>query len=267
MPSISENQRTWGGTYDWSHGGDEWSAPWGGPAAQWRWVLEPRLAGYLPAKHILEIGPGYGKWSSILKDHCDRLTLVDLSQQCIDACQQRFSGASNLSAFANDGRSLPMAADRSVDLVFSFDSLVHAEMDAVDDYVGEFARILTDGGHAFIHHSNRAAYEPLFARIRRFTEQRVLWRAKLVPGVSRWLPPDQHWRARTVSAAAVREAAERHHLRVVGQELISWPGTPYLLDAITILARQHDRPPVVFKNRSFGADAIRISELALIHQP
>ncbi len=38
-----------------------------------------------PPATILEIAPGYGRWTQYLKDLCDQLVVVDLAERCIDA--------------------------------------------------------------------------------------------------------------------------------------------------------------------------------------
>jgi hypothetical protein len=49
--------------------------------------------------------------------------------------------------------------DGSIDFAFSFDSLVHVEADALASYVAGLARVLTEKGVAFLHHSNYGAYQ------------------------------------------------------------------------------------------------------------
>ena len=56
-------------------------------------------------------------------DHCQHLFVVDLSPACIEHCKKRFANRQNISYFTNDGRSLYMIADGSLDFVFSYDSL------------------------------------------------------------------------------------------------------------------------------------------------
>jgi hypothetical protein len=92
MPSIGDNQKTWQEIYDWSNGGDEWSQVWGGEDMQWYGVILPRIQAFVTdpeRKHtprtILEIAPGFGRWTKYLKDLCDRLVVVDLAPKCIDA--------------------------------------------------------------------------------------------------------------------------------------------------------------------------------------
>lgn len=74
-------------------------------------------------------------------------------------CQIRFSRADRISRprptlVRELGTSLPMVADASIDLVFSWDSLVHVEGDVMDAYIEECARVLSEGGFGWIHHSN-----------------------------------------------------------------------------------------------------------------
>jgi hypothetical protein len=55
---------------------------------------------------------------------CDTLTVVDLNEKCISACKTRFAGVAHIRYHVNDGRSLSMVPDESVDFAVSFDSLV-----------------------------------------------------------------------------------------------------------------------------------------------
>src|SRR3954454_17573590 len=157
LPEVDRNLATWSSDWDWSQQGDEWSDSWGGTPALWHGALLPRIHAFVPTGTILEIAPGYGRWTQYLKDLCERLLVVDLAPQCIDHCRERFSEADNISYHVNDGRSLEMVEDHSVDFVFSFDSLVHAEADVIDAYLGQLARKLTPNGAGFIHHSNAGA--------------------------------------------------------------------------------------------------------------
>jgi ubiquinone/menaquinone biosynthesis C-methylase UbiE len=85
----------------------------------------------------LEIAAGFGRWTHYLKDYCRELWIVDRIGECIEACRQRFASDSHVHCYLNDGRSLPMIPDASVDFVFSFDSLVHTKRDVVEAYLRE----------------------------------------------------------------------------------------------------------------------------------
>ena len=58
----------------------------------------------------------------------------------------------------NDGYALSDADDSGFDLVFSFDLLVHAEIDVLKSYVPQIIQKLNNYGVAFIHYSNVGAF-------------------------------------------------------------------------------------------------------------
>ncbi len=126
-------------SYEWREGGEEWSAPWGGSAAQWGGTIFPRIQQYLPASTILELGPGFGRWTHYLREHCQRLHIVDPALECIDSCRRRFADDPKVIYHVNDTRSLAMIPDRSIDFVFSFDSLVHVPREVIAAYLGQMA--------------------------------------------------------------------------------------------------------------------------------
>lgn len=141
MPTIEENRSVFGGTYQWKHAGEEWSEEWGSARMQWFGSILPRISSFVPADTILEIAPGHGRWTAFLKDLCRRLTVVDLSAPCIDQCRQRFAHDANIGYFVNDGMSLEMVEDGSIDFIFSFDSLVHAEESVLRAYTAQLSLI------------------------------------------------------------------------------------------------------------------------------
>jgi len=154
MGNVEFNAGFWGDHYDWSGRGEEWSEMWGGARAQWLGSIYPRISLFLPAKSVLEIAPGYGRWTRFLLSACDGYQGVDLSQECVDACRERFSREKKAVFYKNDGKSLSFAETGCVDFLFSFDSLVHATADVMAAYVPEILRTLSRTGVAFIHHSN-----------------------------------------------------------------------------------------------------------------
>src|SRR5205823_5269994 len=127
MPEVEANRRQWDGDYAWPRSGDEWSVGWSGPDAQWHFTLLPRLRRFLPAPAILEIGAGYGRWTRYLVGCCERYVGVDISAQSVAACRRRFADVEHAEFHLSDGRSLAGIGEASIDLAFSFDSLVHVE--------------------------------------------------------------------------------------------------------------------------------------------
>lgn len=155
MPSIAENVALWD-SYDWSRGGDEWSDPWGSAKREWEITIYPRIASELRDRpRIVEIGPGMGRWTEELIPYAAQLELVDVSQKTVTGLAKRLwdkLGSKGL-IHIGDGSTLPVE-NRSIDFVFSFDSLVHADADVLDAYLKECARVLRPGGAGFLHHAN-----------------------------------------------------------------------------------------------------------------
>ncbi len=241
MPTINENLTHWA-SYDWTTRGDEWSSVWGGTENIWFGALLPRIFSMFPADHILEIAPGFGRITQYLKDRCKALTLVDLTERCIDACRERFAADRHINYIINEGKSLPGVADKSIDLVFSFDSLVHVELDVMQGYLTELARVLRPEGRAFLHHSNMAAFRR--ANGMGFTIE------------------NKHWRGATVSGDLVNELCDVNGLRCYRQELVNW-GCNDLTDSFTYIARQgssRDHPRELVQNPRFMEEGILLSK-------
>src|SRR5271168_5240832 len=106
MPDVVWNNKLWGQDYNWPDGGEVWSIAWGGSAAQWFGSLYPLLHRRLPARRILEIAPGHGRWTKFLLGACDDYLGIDLAEACVTACRARFAAASHARFVGNDGHSL-----------------------------------------------------------------------------------------------------------------------------------------------------------------
>lgn len=215
--SIDRNIRVWDGAYDWEGSGrmgENWSNGWGNSTAQWYVTLYPRIARYLPSGSILEIAPGFGRWTRFLLPLCDRLVGVDVSRKCINFCTQHFANHAHATFLVNDGKSLNAVANESIDFCFSFDSLVHVNAGVLEGYVRQILDKLRPGGVAFIHHSNLASVRskiPLDAHV--------------------------HWRAADVSADLVRDLIVSEGGSLVLQELHVW-ASKELIDCMTIFGRE-----------------------------
>jgi ubiquinone/menaquinone biosynthesis C-methylase UbiE len=268
MPSIDWNHRTWGEAYSWSGQGSEWSVAWGGAEAQWFATIFPRIRQFLPARRVLEIAPGYGRWSSYLLGLSQSYTGVDLAETCVKACNERFSTARNATFAVNDGKSLPMVSDASIDFVFSFDSLVHAEADVIESYLAELSRVLAADGIGFIHHSNLGTL--LAALIVARMIEKMLPRAQFVRrklqrlGVIDW----DHARAKSMTADLFARTCQKVGLVCVGQEIISWGDARKMIDCISLVTKPGSRwarPNVVILNPDFMAEASSVRRAASVH--
>jgi len=281
MPTVAENLSMWNDSQFWSQNGDEWSEAWGGTDLLWMTAVLPRIRQFIPAPTILEIAPGHGRFTQFLKDCCERLLVVDLSPLCIEACRRRFASEPHIRYYANDGKSLAMIADESVDFVFSFDSLVHVEADVLQTYAEQLATKLRPDGIGLIHHSNIGCYPKSVALCRRIPERadespllHLLFKALgkddgfsvrsylMAKGI---LINTAGLRGRSVTAEAFAAICQRVGLQCIYQEKISWAYGRYLVDCISIFTRKGsiwERPNRVWENPGFIRDARKVSQLA-----
>ena len=238
--------------YDWKDAGEEWSAPWGTSAAQWSGAILPRIRDCLPTGTILEIAPGFGRWAHYLKDYCQELWVVDRSSECIEACRRRFAAESRVRCCLNDGRSLSMVSDASIDFVFSFDSFVHTDREVVEAYLSELGTKLKIGGKGFIHHSNFGEY----ANSPRERLPEALTKPLIKVKILDWA----HHRNPGMSAELFRVLCEQHGLHCISQELVNWRGRR-LIDCLSLFARSdsvRENPTRIIRNPNFMREADRI---------
>jgi hypothetical protein len=176
--------------------------------------------------------------------------VVDLAENCIEACKKRFQADSNIAYHVNDGKSLDMIPDRSIDFVFCFDSLVHAEADVIEAYLGQLSEKLNDNGIGFIHHSNIGMF------VNHSTGQ---------------LPfENSHWRAESMTFKLFDEYCEKANLQCISQELIDWGedknwGSEGLTDCIsmfTLKTSLWSRPNRILINDGFMSEAESILRLS-----
>jgi hypothetical protein len=213
MPDLEWNRVTWSDPRQWLDGGDSWSEGWGGPRPQWYGAIFPRIARWLPAKRLLEIAPGAGRWTKFLLGHTSEYYGVDSSPICVEQCRKQFCGFNKAHFIQNDGQSLEGIPDNSIDFIFSFDSLVHVELDVVGGYCEQINRKLSHCGVAFLHHSNALMG---------------------VDNVEVLYP--QRGRATSVSSAAIKETIEKTGGRVLIQEEVNWQSKKRI-DCMTTFCR------------------------------
>ena len=250
MANVTSNERVWG-EYDWSRRGDEWSRFWGGPDYHWWGMVYPRLREFLPAGTILEIAPGYGRWTHYLVHLCERLVGVDVAANCVEACRERFAGVPHASFHKNDGLTLDMFGDGEADFAVSIDSLVHCDGDIVQSYVRELARKLSPDGVAFLHHSNLEQY---------------------LDHATGELPfPNSGWRGKNMSARLFVEYCDEAGLVCIGQELVRWRAEEdWFRDCFSMLTRpgsRFEREHQVLENEDYMAQATGMAKVARFYGP
>lgn len=151
MNSLEINYTIWE-SWNWKkNGGEEWTK-----SEDWKQSLidEVMMKYVQNLQTILEIGPGSGKWTETLQTIAKNLTLVDISNQCIEICKQRFSHCNNITYHVTEGSSLIFLPDNSIDFIWSFDVFVHIAPEDIKNYIREFRRVLRQNGIAIIHHAD-----------------------------------------------------------------------------------------------------------------
>ena len=249
MVSIKKNVEIWDSADHWDNGslgsggglehGEKWSRSWGDSATQWSISLYPRIKKYLPAESVLEIGAGHGRWSEYLLRYCDQLHLNDISNNCLNYCRQRFVQNDNVSFYKTEGAKLTEIKDNSIDFVFSFDSLVHADLGVIESYIAEINRVLKKGGHAFIHHSNFHQYGDVDYE-------------------------HNHMRDPTVSAKLFRECCENVGMNCLIQEIIPWKQENLIdekyIDTISILQSSDNKVETIIKENKLFVQEQEIAQ-------
>jgi hypothetical protein len=129
-----------------------------------------------------------------------------------------------------------MIKDTSIDFVFSFDSLVHVETDAMFGYISELARILKPGAVAFLHHSNLADAPEI------------------------WDDPAIGDRGRSIGFTKVQEFTAKFGMSCVQQEIVPW-GTVSRLDCMSTIVNSPHKQCIVIENPRFMTEAAAIKRL------
>ncbi len=232
MPTVEWNRGWNRSALMTTDAGESWSEKWGGSESQWFGSLYPRLHRFLPAPTILEIAPGYGRWTQYLLKQCRSYVGIDLNEGCVRACEQRFAGVEHAKFHVNDGLSIAVVPDGTVDLAFSFDSLVHVEAQVMESYVVQLIDKLSAEGVAFLHHSNLAA-------------------TKLADTNA------DHGRGANVSAALVEQIVKAAGGKTLVQEIVNWVDTG-MIDCFTTFCRPTAYPDfksVLLENPNFMKEA------------
>jgi len=119
-------------------------------SAEWaeaveRWII-PRVVSDIDlGDDVLEVGPGPGLTTDVLRGLVDRLTAVEVDQSLADTLSARLAG-SNVEVVHADATDLPFASGR-FSAALSFTMLHHVPSVAQQDKLfAEVARVLRPGG-------------------------------------------------------------------------------------------------------------------------
>ncbi|WP_019505374.1 Stf0 family sulfotransferase [Pleurocapsa sp. PCC 7319] len=122
---------------------------------QWKNIIHPFIKDFsIDYGNVLELAVGHGRITNILLEISEQVIGVDVLQENIDFCSERFQNCSNLKLLKNNGVTIKDIASNSISFIICFDSMIHFDSDVVRIYLHEFKRILKPGAYGFLHHSN-----------------------------------------------------------------------------------------------------------------
>ena len=108
-------------------------------------LLPWALAGVDLGDHLLEIGPGPGLTTDVLRTRVAAMTVVEIDRELADRLSQRMAGT-NVSVIEADATAIPLP-EASVSAVVCFTMLHHVPSAAMQDrLLKEAARVLSPGG-------------------------------------------------------------------------------------------------------------------------
>lgn len=224
---------------DWRAGGEQWAARWGGTTSQWRKMILPRIAAYLPSvRNAIELGGGMGRLSRHLARHCEQLWITEISERCHEGLQKFSCNSPQIRPLLTDGICLDPVPERSVDLAFSVFSLVHADLAMLEAILHQIKSRLRPDAVVFLHHSNAGTL------------------TGGDPDVDRKLG---RYRAVSVSAETFRSAAQRAGLTCTRQEVFGWDRDTLPTDCfstLTMPGSRWEQPIEINYNRRFCAEAV-----------
>lgn len=119
----------------------------------WTRLVEPFIS-HIGYDIVLDLAAGHGRNSAILARKAKRVICVDINPDNIAFLNRRFTDRNKFCIVQNDGVSLDAVPENEVDLVYCFDSMVHFDLEIIQAYIKEIARILRPSGHALLHCSN-----------------------------------------------------------------------------------------------------------------
>lgn len=147
--SLVANKNIWE-SWDWNAaGGEEWTL-----SNEWKESLIKNVLhkNIQSGGHILEIGPGAGRWTEVLVEMTSQYTGVDISESCIKICNEKFGNKPGRKFLVGNGNDLTGIETNAIDALWSFDVFVHINKTEVASYVQEFKRVMRPGSIGVVHH-------------------------------------------------------------------------------------------------------------------
>jgi SAM-dependent methyltransferase len=130
--------------------GDEW----GDKRSVREFVADFILPHLAPGAIAVEIGSGGGRIAVKVAPYCRLLIALDTSAEMLGALREAAAPLRNIvPILMPPGNARLPVADSSVDLIYSFDVMVHFDQRTIFRYLYEMVRALKGGGVGVVHHA------------------------------------------------------------------------------------------------------------------
>ena len=141
-----------------AHIGDEWTgenAGATGTVQEYCRLIETNyIEPYIdPSDTVMEIGVGGGKTGALLKKHCAELVCADISAEMLKVTRERL-GDEHMRYVKLDGITLSGVRPQSLDVCFSFDTMIHMEPRDIFNYLTQIPKLMRNKRLCVFHHNN-----------------------------------------------------------------------------------------------------------------
>jgi ubiquinone/menaquinone biosynthesis C-methylase UbiE len=115
-------------------------------------IVNEFILPYIGTKEVIvEIGSGGGRIAHRVAPHVSHLVCIDVERDMLRLCRAALSNAANVTCLLISKSScIPLISD-SVDLVYSFDTMVHLDERTIFRYMQETRRVVRRGGMLMLH--------------------------------------------------------------------------------------------------------------------
>ena len=155
---------------------------------------------------VLEIACGLGRVSRYVAPYCKKLYCTDILKQAISLAKKELAGFKNIIFRQINGYDLKCFKDDSFDLVFSFGTFFHFDVEIVFNYFKEIKRVLKRNGVAIIE------FRPISKEELETLDEEILQRGV----VNR---ASKSWKLRYFSKAWVKVFADYFDFEILNDEL------------------------------------------------